>query len=109
MAEKAKPKKKQAPRRKPSMDPISREKQMISLAEDLAEKQLTDGTAAASVINHYLKLASSREAIEREILEKQAKLISAKADAIATGQESQKLAAEAIEAMRSYSSTPPEK
>lgn len=105
MAEKATPKKKSPARRKPATDPIAREKQMISLAEDLAEKQLTDGTAAASVINHYLKLASSREVIEREILEKQARLISAKADAIASGKESESIAREAIEAMRSYSSS----
>ena len=54
---------------KPAADPVSRERQLTSLAVDLAEKQLRDGSASPSVINHFLKIASTREAIEREILE----------------------------------------
>lgn len=86
----------------PATDPESREKQLINLAVDLAEKQLRDGTAPASVINHYLKLASSRESIERDILSKQAQLITAKAEAIQNGKANEDLAKQAIEAMKSY-------
>lgn len=83
--------------------PEEREKQMINLAVDLAEKQLRDGTAAPSVINHYLKLASRRETIEREILEKQKLLLEAKTGAIDSNKNTEKLYAEALEAMRQYS------
>ena len=37
---------------------------------DLAEKQLREGTASSQVITHYLKLGSTKERIEKEILEK---------------------------------------
>lgn len=90
---------------KPAHDPNSREKQLVSLAVDLAEKQLIDGTASSSVINHFLKLASSREEIERDILEKQAKLIGAKADAINSDKDSDTLARQAIEALSGYASS----
>ena len=95
-------KKTQARESMPAIAPDSREKQLISLAVDLAEKQLRDGSAPASVINHYLKLASSRESIERDILSKQAELISAKAAAIQHSRESETTAKMAIEAMKSY-------
>lgn len=89
---------------KPASTPEAREQQLVNLAVNLAEKQLRDGTASPSVIAHFLKLASTRETIEREILEKQAKLIEAKAQNIAQGKESEQLAKEAIEAMKTYNS-----
>ena len=65
----------------PLRPPVSLEAQenlMISLAVQCAEKQLRDGTASSQVITHYLKLGSSKERIEKEILEKQKELIEAK-------------------------------
>ena len=47
---------------RPALTPEARELQMISLAVDLAERQLLEGTASSQVITHYLKLGSSREA-----------------------------------------------
>ena len=57
--------------RRPALTPEARENQLISLAVDLAEKQLQEGTASSQVITHYLKLGSTKEKIEKEILEKQ--------------------------------------
>ena len=76
---------------------------MISLAVDLAEQQLRDGTASSQVITHYLKLGSTKERIEKEILEKQKELISAKTDAIQSAKRVEELYANAISAMRKYS------
>ena len=90
-------------RSRPTLDPVAREKQMVSLAVDLAEKQLRDGTASSSVITHYLKIGSTREFIEREILEEQKKLISAKANSIESGKRTEELYTDAIDAMRRYS------
>jgi hypothetical protein len=87
---------------KPAQSPEAREKQLVNLAVELAEKQLRDGTAAPSVINHFLKIASSREAIERDILEKQSRLIEAKASSINKDREAEDLAKAAIEAMKNY-------
>lgn len=87
---------------KPSMTPEGREKQLVGLAVKLAEKQLIDGTASSAVIVHYLKIASTREVLEREILEKQSKFLEAKSQNIAKGKEAEDLAKAAIEAMKSY-------
>lgn len=91
-----------ADERRSSRDPEVREEQMISLAVDLAEQQLRDGTASAQVITHYLKLASRRERLEREIMEKQRDLLVAKTKAAESGERIEALYTEALSAMRSY-------
>lgn len=88
---------------RPATSPEAREKQLVNLAVDLAEKQLRDGTASPSVISHFLKLASQREQRELEILEKNARLIDAKAKNIDKERESEETAKAAIEAMKKYS------
>lgn len=100
----SKPKKEVERESRPLSSPEAREQQLIALAVNLAEKQLLDGTASPSVINHYLKLGSTREAIERQMLAEQAKLTAAKASSIAQAKEQEQLAKAAIEAMKSYNS-----
>ena len=78
---------------------------MIALAVDLAEKQLRDSTASAQVITHYLKLGSTRERIEKEIMREQKKLLEAKTDAIQSAQRVEELYSNAIAAMQSYRTT----
>lgn len=90
---------------RPAKDPIAREKQLIARAVDLAEKQLIDGTASPSVINHYLKAGSSREKLDRENLEKQISLLTAKVEAINNDKDAAASAKQAIEAMKNYSSS----
>lgn len=90
-------------RRPPATTPESRENQMISLAVDLAEKQLLKGTASSQVIAHYLKLGSTKERLEKEILEKQKDLITAKTEAIQSAKRVEELYKNALDAMRSYS------
>ena len=87
---------------KPALTPEARENQLISLAIDCAEKQLRDGTASAQVITHYLKLGSSREKIEKELLEKQKELMDAKKDSLQTAKKMEELYENAIRVMRSY-------
>lgn len=89
---------------RPATNPEAREQQLVNLAVSLAEKQLMDGTASPSVIGHFLKIASRREVLEREILEKQSKLIEAKAQTINKDREAEDLAKAAIEAMKNYNS-----
>ena len=92
------------PKRKirPAIDPEIRELQMISLAVDLAEKQLMDGTASSQVLTHYLKLGCSKERVEKEILERQKELITAKTESIKSQKRVEELYAEALKAMRIY-------
>lgn len=88
---------------RPGLTPESRENQLISLAVDLAEQQLRDGTASSQVITHYLKLGSTKERIEKEILEKQRDLIVAKTQSLKSADKLEKLYVKAMNAMRDYS------
>lgn len=88
---------------RPALTPEARENQLIYLATDLAEQQLRDGTASSQVITHYLKLGSSKDRLEREILEKQKELVTAKTEAIQSAKRVEELYANAISAMRKYS------
>lgn len=92
-----------ARRIRPALSPEARENQMISLAVDLAEKQLLEGTASSQVITHYLKLATMRERIEREILERQKDLITAKTENLKSAERIEELYTEAMAAFRGYS------
>lgn len=100
-----KPRKKQPPEKKqppPAKSFEARENQLISAAVDLAEKQILAGTASAQVITHYLKLASTRERLEKEKLVAENKLLKAKADAIASTRSSEEVAKKALNAMMRY-------
>lgn len=88
---------------RPALSPEARENQLVSLAVDLAEKQLRDGTASSQVITHYLKLGSTKEKIEKEILEKQKDLIEAKTQSLQSAQRIEELYKNALDAMRKYS------
>lgn len=79
------------------------ENAMISQATRLAWQQLCDGTASSQVITHYLKLGSTKERIEQDILRKQAKLIDAKTESIKDQKKSEKLYQDALNAFRTYS------
>lgn len=88
---------------RPALSPEARENQLVSLAVDLAEKQLRDGTASSQVITHYLKRGSTKERIEKEILEKQKELIEAKTQSLQSAQRIEELYKNALDAMRNYS------
>ncbi len=90
-------------RMRPALTPEARENQLVSLAVDLAEKQLAEGTASSQVITHYLKIGSTKEKIEKEILENQKELIKAKTQSLQSAQRIEELYANALDAMRNYS------
>ena len=101
------PKKKQssmepANKMRPALTPEARENQMISLAVDLAEQQLRDGTASAQVITHYLKLGATTARLEKEKLERENKLLEAKTKALESAERTEALYADAINAMKLY-------
>lgn len=90
------------PRRSPATTPEGRENQLVSLAADLAERQLVDGTASAQVITHYLKLGSTREALEQQRLKHENELLQAKRESMESSQRMEERYTEAINAFRSY-------
>lgn len=88
---------------RPALTPEARENQLIALAVDLAEKQLREGTASSQTMNIYLKMASTKERMEKEMLEKQKELIDAKIQAYQSAQRTEELYENALKAMRRYS------
>lgn len=82
--------------------PEARENQLISLAVDLAERQLREGTASSQVITHYLKLGSTKERMEKEMMQEQIKLLTAKTEALQSAKHVEELYTEAIAAFRRY-------
>lgn len=90
-------------RMRPATTPEARENQLISLAVDLAEQQLRDGTASSQVITHYLKLGSTKERLEKEKLTEENKLLKAKTENLKSQQRTEELYAKALMAMQDYS------
>ena len=84
-----------------------REQQLIALAYDLVEQRLREGTATSQETTHFLKLGSTRERKERELLEQQLKLMEAKVDALESTKRMESLYQDAINAVRNYSSSIP--
>lgn len=95
-------------RGRPATTPEGKENQLVSLAVELAEKQLREGTASAQVISHYIKLGSTRETLEQERLRSENALLQAKIESLESAKDVQKLYADAIKAMRSYSGQDPD-
>ena len=93
----------EVPKIRPATTPEAREKQLISLAVDLAEQQMRDGTASSAVIVHYLKLGSSRGRLENEMLEKKTSLVEAQTESMQATKHIEELYSEALNAMRLYS------
>ena len=86
---------------RPTLSPEVRENQMISLAMDLVEKRLREGTASSAETTHFLKLATVKSELEKK-LEAENTLLHAKADAIQAAKDNALLYKEAIKAMREY-------
>ena len=87
---------------RPALTPEARENQLISLAIDLVEQRLIDGTASSQETTHFLKLASSKTRLEKEILELQKELIGAKTETLQSTKRIEDLYADAIKAMQNY-------
>ena len=87
---------------RPALTPEARENQMISLAVDLAERQLIEGTASSQVITHFLKLGTTKAELEKEKLKRENKVLEAKAKAIESSEEVKVLYENALKVMRNY-------
>ena len=91
-----------APRTRTPLTPEARENQMISLAMDLAEQQLRDGTASSQLITEFVKRGSTKARVEKELLEKQRDLAAAKAESIKAADRLEELLPKVMKAMGRY-------
>lgn len=103
MSAERKVQKKSTRSRPPAVTPEAQENRMISLAFDLAEERLRNGTATSQEVTHFLKLGSSKEKVEQEIRLEQKKLIKAKTEAMESAKRVEELYSKALDAMRTYS------
>lgn len=87
---------------RPGLTPESRENLCISLAMDLAEQQLRDGTASSQLITEFVKRGSTKAQLEKEILAEQKSLMVAKTEALQSAKRIEELYTNALNAMRNY-------
>lgn len=92
----------------PATTPEGREHQLVSLAHDLVEQRLLDGTASATETVHFLKLGSTRERLEQQRLEAEVKLQLAKIESLESQARMEELYAKAIGAMSLYQGNAPQ-
>ena len=88
---------------RPALSPEARENQLISLAVDLVEQRLLDGTASSQETTHFLKLGSSKNRLELEKLEEETKLLRAKTENLQAQKGMEEAYLKALNAMKMYS------
>lgn len=79
-----------------------RENQLIELAYNAVEERIRNGTATSQELVHFLRLGTQRERTEREILERQKELITAKTEALQSQKKVEELFANALDAFKIY-------
>ena len=87
---------------RPALSPEARENQMISLAVDLVEKRLREGTASSAETTYYLRLSGSKARLEKEKLEEENKLLRAKTEALQNAKRYEEMYGKVIAAMKKY-------
>lgn len=89
---------------RPALTREARENQLISLAEQLVEQRLLNGTASSQEVTHYLKLSAEKEKrnLENEKLKNENALLLAKVESLKSAAHSEELFNEAIKAFTSY-------
>lgn len=86
----------------PATTPEGRENQIISLAYDLIERRLLEGTASSAETTAIIRLGTERARLEKAKLEQEVKLAAAKTEAIESNKKIEEAMENAINAIRSY-------
>lgn len=96
--------KKETSKKKPPLtnSPEAQEQRLINLAIKESERRLIDGTASSQLIIHYLKLATQKEALEREKLKAETEMAKAKIEVMQSQKHSEELYENAMKAFKSY-------
>lgn len=92
----------ETPKRKAARTPEARENQLISLAYDLAEQRLINGTASSAEVVQLMKWGSRQSRLEQELNETKIELMKAKKEAIESSKRFEEMFQEAMGAFRRY-------
>ena len=87
---------------RPARSPEAQENYMINLAMKLVEKRLLEGTASSAETTHFLKLATSKNELEKAKLEEENKLLRAKTETLQNAKHSEEMYGKVIAAMKKY-------
>lgn len=87
---------------KPARTPEARENQLISLAYDLAEQRLRNGTASSAEVVQLMKWGSKQSRLEQELNETKIELMKAKKEAIESTQRFEDMFRNALGAFKRY-------
>lgn len=88
--------------RQPARSIQGREAQLVSIAMDVAEEQMLNGSASAQIINHFLKMGSTREELEQQKVKMELELLDARIEGTRSAKRVEELYEQAIHAMRTY-------
>lgn len=89
-------------RSKPARSPEARENQLISLAYDLAEQRLRDGTASSAEVVQLMKWGSRQTRLEQELTETKMELMKAKQAALESSMRMEEMFTDAMRQFRRY-------
>ena len=84
------------------LSPEAQEIEDIAAAQDLARRQIQEGTASSQVITYYLKLGSSLQKLENERLLNENRLLQEKIKQIEENRTSEATYKRVLEAMQTY-------
>lgn len=90
-------------RTRPATSPEARENRLISLAYDVVEERLLNGTATSQETTALLRLGSQKAQAELEKLRTENELMKTKIDVLESTKTSEELFARAIAAFKTYS------
>lgn len=93
-------------RRRPATSPEQREMQLADAAYDLAEEQISAGTASSQVITHFLKAGSSRERLEQERMHHEVELMKVKKEQLEEQKKMESVFVDALNAFKGYAGLP---
>jgi TRAP-type uncharacterized transport system substrate-binding protein len=90
-------------KRRAARNPETRMNQLVSLAVDLVEQRLLNGTATSQETTTIIKYGTSKSKLETEMMEEQIRLMKSKREAIDSAKRSDEMYEKALAAMRAYS------
>ena len=90
-------------RRRAVRNPESRMKQLVSLAVDLIEERLLNGTATSQETTTLIRYATSHHKLEEEMMEEKINLMKTKRESIESAKRTDEMYGEVLAAIRSYS------
>lgn len=91
------------PLSRPVISPEARQNQLIAAAYDLIERRIMEGTASSQETTALLKMGSTRERLEQELLQQKAELERIKAETLESEKRTEEKYNAAIEAFKRYS------